>query len=353
MKFLHCADVHLGSKIEARLPKEKADERRAEVRSSFSRMVNYARDNGINIILICGDLFDSDRPLKRDKEFFYSVVKANSNIMFFYLRGNHDSEESFNEKYPNLFTFSDSWSGYSMGSIAIYGIELTPTNSLSMYSSLKLEKDKFNIVMLHGQAGDTSGKDKINLLKLKNKDIDYLALGHIHKLSSSQLDNRGVYAYSGCLEGRGFDEMGEKGFIVGDTDGGLKLSFVANSCRKILEFSVDLSGVGDMYSAYLKVKNEIKCDRRDIVRVNLLGDLNFDDEKLCEEVQKLLSRDYYFVDVKDGTRRAYSTKDVEGDLSLRGEFIRTTQGLEGFSDEEKSKIISLGLKALSGREVEI
>ena len=50
------------------------------------------------------------------------------------------------------------------------------------------------------------------------KNIDYLALGHIHKYKQAELDQRGVYCYSGCLEGRGFDECGEKGFVLLDID---------------------------------------------------------------------------------------------------------------------------------------
>ena len=70
---------------------------------------------------------------------------------------------------------------------------------------------------MHGQESDTDAKDKaeiINLKQLKNKNIDYLALGHIHTYKQSKLDNRGTYCYSGCLEGRGFDECGEKGFVL-------------------------------------------------------------------------------------------------------------------------------------------
>jgi exonuclease SbcD len=55
----------------------------------------------------------------------------------------------------------------------------------------------------------SSSKDKtevISLKELKNKAIDYLALGHIHSYKMEQLDSRGVYCYPGCLEGRGFDE---------------------------------------------------------------------------------------------------------------------------------------------------
>jgi hypothetical protein len=80
--------------------------------------------------------------------------------------------------------------------------------------------------------------------------------------------------------------------------------------------------------------------------------VSFDDENLANELEKLLSRDYYFVEIKNKTRRAYNANMVEGDVSIRGEFIRTVLSLEGYTDEEKDKIISKGLKALSGREVD-
>ncbi|MDE6128845.1 MAG: metallophosphoesterase, partial [Lachnospiraceae bacterium] len=110
MKMIHCADIHLGSKMEAKLPKEKADERKNEVRVSFERMVQYAKNEGVRVILLSGDVFDSDRPLKKDKAFFYSVVKNNPEIDFLYLRGNHDSEESYTESdLDNLKTFGTEW----------------------------------------------------------------------------------------------------------------------------------------------------------------------------------------------------------------------------------------------------
>ena len=56
-------------------------------------------------------------------------------------------------------------------------------------------------------------QSKIEVYELKNKNIDYLALGHVHKYKMEKLDNRGIYCYSGCLEGRGFDECGDKGCV--------------------------------------------------------------------------------------------------------------------------------------------
>ena len=43
--------------------------------------------------------------------------------------------------------------------------------------------------------------------------MDYIALGHIHKFSGIKRIGNTYYAYSGCPEGRGFDEEGDKGII--------------------------------------------------------------------------------------------------------------------------------------------
>ena len=67
MKFIHCADLHLGSKISSKFPKEISEERRAEVRNSFRRMVGYANENAIDVIVLAGDVFDSEKPFKKDR----------------------------------------------------------------------------------------------------------------------------------------------------------------------------------------------------------------------------------------------------------------------------------------------
>ena len=124
MKIIHCADLHLGSKIESKLMKISSD-RKTEVRNSFSKLVDYAEKNEISIILLSGDVFDSDKPLKKDKEFFYNVIKENPNIDFIYLRGNHDSCELYNENISNLKTFDNTWKCYQYGDVCINGIEIS------------------------------------------------------------------------------------------------------------------------------------------------------------------------------------------------------------------------------------
>ena len=353
MKLIHCADIHLGSKMEAYLSGEKAEERRRELRASFTSLLDYAKNNNVAGILLCGDIFDSDRPFKKDKEFFYNAVKNNPEITFFYLRGNHDGEESFTEELENLKTFSRNLTTYNFNGVNISGAELGQDNCTSIYSSLRLEGDKLNILMLHGTVGDSSGKDKINLTKLRNKNIDYLALGHIHSFAEGRIDERGVWAYSGCLEGRGFDEAGEKGFILLDTDSKITMQFIPFAKRKIHIFNIDISGAQDDYSAYSIVKSNINCSKRDIVRAELFGEISFDNASLADEIQKRMAfENYYLLDVKDRTKRKFDLEKLQGDITLRGEFIRTVLA-SSYSDEEKADIISVGLKALDLREIEI
>lgn len=353
MKFIHCADVHLGSKMEYRLPKEKADERRAELRATFARVVEYARSNGINAILLAGDVFDGDRPLKRDKEFFYGVVKNNPDIDFLYLRGNHDVQNSYTEKLDNLKTFSDKWTSYEYGDTTVTGIECAPENAVGMYDSLSLDPQKKNIVMLHGQVADKSGMYKVDLKKLKNRNIDYLALGHLHDFSCGKLDERGVYAYPGCTEGRGFDEIGQKGFISLDITDKAVAEFVPACCRTIHEIKTDISDCKDMYAAVCAVKKAITCGKKDMLRITLTGEAEFDTDGIEREIEKQTARDAYFVYAVDATTQKYDFAAVDGDISLRGEFIRTVLGEKKYDDAQKQRIISAGLKALSGRELEL
>ena len=347
MKIIHCADIHLGSKMDNTFSKEIAEKRKSALRNSFSRMVDYAKENGIKVIVLSGDVFDSDRPFKKDKDFLYSVIEKNPEIDFLYLRGNHDIGGDSENNYENLKTFTDKWLSYKYNNVTISGIEITAENCTSFYSTLNLEKDACNIVMLHGQIASGMGKDKINLSKLRDKNIDYLALGHVHEYKSEMIDDRGKWAYSGCLEGRGFDETGEKGFIQIDiSNGDVRLEFVPFVENEIIEMSIDISDIKDAYSASLAVRKAIAFDKQNIYRIILTGDVDYTVDDLSADVEKYLSAYCLLVRVKDKTHRKIDINAFDGDTSLKGEFVRTVYASD-YSDEDKIRIISYGLKALA------
>ncbi len=351
MKFIHTADVHLGSKINLNAKKSQVDLRRLEVRATFKNIVELAKRENATAILLCGDVFDGERALKKDKEFFYNVVKSNPDIDFLYLRGNHDILEGYSEALENLKLFSDTWTYYEYDGVTISGIEITSKNASSLYQTLNLQENRLNIAMLHGQVSDATGKNLINLTKLKDKNIDYLALGHVHSHREDKLDERGVYAYSGCPEGRGFDEAGEKSVVLLETKGDkISRTVIPTSQRIISNYRVDCAGLENVYDVYSRIKELCKLTKNDIYRIELYGDVEFDTSEIEEELIGYLKGECFTISVKDNLKRKIDLESLKGDVSLKGEFLRSVYS-SNLTEDEKSEIASLGVKVLSGREI--
>ena len=90
MKLIHCSDLHLDSKMEHNLTAQQARERNAEICATFSRLVSFAAENGVDAVLLAGDLFDTGRVSPRTAMFVLDGIRAAKDVEFFYLRGNHD-----------------------------------------------------------------------------------------------------------------------------------------------------------------------------------------------------------------------------------------------------------------------
>ena len=358
MRIIHCSDLHLDSKLEANLDKEKAKQRRDEILYSFQNMVNFASNNDVKIIIIAGDLFDKNKVSVKAKNIVRDTILANKNIDFIYLKGNHDEENFIIDEIPdNLKLFNkNEWVSYRYENIVISGIEFGEKDSYEIYKSLMLNQSDFNIVVLHGQESNYENKkDKteiINLRELKNKNIDYLALGHIHKYKLEKLDNRGIYCYSGCLEGRGFDECGEKGFVLLNIENNkLGTKFIPNSIRTLEEIEVDVSDTMTTTEVEQEINEKIeKISKKNLVKIILVGKVDISSERDIDYLLKKYNEEFYFVKIYDKTTLKINYLDYENDASLKGEFIRMILK-ENLTEEEKKEIIITGLKALAGEEL--
>lgn len=368
MKIIHCADVHLDSKMTANLTKEKAKERKSELLNTFTRMIEYAKNNDVSAIIIAGDLFDTKNISVTAGKLVLNTIIGNPDIDFYYVRGNHDVDGFLSnmESIPdNLKLFDNKWTSYSMnavGSVVITGVEIDSDNSNYIYSNLTLDADKFNIVCLHGQESEHGAKDKaevINLRELKYKGIDYLALGHIHSFKMAELDSRGVYCYPGCLEGRGFDECGEHGFVLLDIDdntGKCTNTFVPFAYRNLYTLQVDVtdamstSEISEILKASL---NSAGYSDKSLVKIILTGMVDVQCEKNTDVLLKQFSENYYFMKIYDETKLKVDYNLFMRDESLKGEFVRTVKNAETISEEEKAAIIKLGIQLLAGEEIEL
>lgn len=366
MKLIHCADLHLDSKMNANLDKESAKERKGEILHTFERMVTYASQNNIAAILIAGDMFDTRNISATTRNIVLHNIEGHPDINFYYLKGNHDNDNFLSglEEIPgNLKMFGTQWTTYeeAEGKIVISGLELSAENAGSAYLSLVPDSKKFNIVMLHGQEAESEVKGKaeiINLKQFRNKGIDYLALGHIHVYKKEVLDARGTYCYAGCLEGRGFDECGEHGFVVLDIDentGKYIHEFVPFARRKLYMVNVDVTGsntTAEMVSkASLALQNE-GCDRDSLVKIILKGMLDVACEKDMAYFLSCFKTQFYFVKVYDETSLKIDINDYMLDESLKGEYVRQVMQDDSILEEDKKIIIRYGLQAIAGEEVQ-
>lgn len=358
MKIIHCADIHADSKMGTHFSKEQAELRRNEIVDSFAKMVDFAKKNGVKAVIIAGDLFDTkENQQKKIKQRICYIIEQNPEISFLYLRGNHDEDVDFFEEKPisNLKRFSKSkWTKYSCENVDIYGREFSSSIPVSSYGELNPDTAHVNIVVLHGQVAEYKPKNdapEISLPKLTNKNIDYIALGHIHDFKLEKLDSRCSWCYSGCLEGRGFDESGKKGFVLLDIKNNkVQAEFVPFSKRVVQEIKVKLSGVMDFSEIMKKITDSLAgISSQDIVQVDLTGELSEETEIEPESYQSALASEYFYIRVKDKTEVKIDFTKYEKDVSLKGEFIRLVKNQQNLSEEQKTKIIMTGIKALAGR----
>lgn len=369
MKIIHCADLHLDSKLTANLNPAQAKERKAELLHTFIRMIDYAVEQNVQAILMAGDLFDRNQITQTARNTVLQQILNHPELDIYYLQGNHDVDSflSHMEELPeNLHIFSDTWKQYVIENgyekrIVISGVELDAGNQDSIYPTLMLNADDFNIVMLHGQESEQSGKDKteiISLRDLRNKGIDYLALGHIHKYKQERLDSRGIYCYPGCLEGRGFDECGEHGFVlldINEQNGEFTHTFIPFAYRRLYEVPVDITGCQTSEDIMQRLNTTLQQQdiaSRNLVKLVLTGEVDVTCEKDTELLRKQLEDKYYYLKLYDESGWKVDVQSYAKDVSLKGEFIRLVSNAEELSEADKAAVIRYGIQALAGEEIQ-
>ncbi len=353
MRIIHTADLHLDSKLESNLDPVKAKERKRELLNTFERIVEYAKENDVSAIIIAGDMFDKARISIKTKEFVMNLISLNSNIDFIYASGNHDEDSfimSLESKPSNLHIFSNSWETINYKECDITGINYNEASEKYLYDTLFLNKDRLNIVVMHGPLG--SKGNGINVNQLRGKGINYLALGHIHKFQKGSIDSLGIFVYPGCPEGRGFDEIGPKGFVLLDIiDHEIKTEFIPFAKRELHEIVLDITGIDNW--ADIRKSVSLKTNSipdKDMVKLRLFGNYNINLIKQNELLNEYLNDTYYFAKVIDESKLAINPKDYEKDISLKGEFIRTVLKSDA-SKETQNEIIEYGIKALMKEEI--
>ncbi len=387
MKFVHCADVHIG--MEFSLNKLKSRQRKAEILQSFLRLIEYCRDEAVELLLIAGDLFDNENVEAAVVEQVKSALGSIPQTDVYIAPGNHDPY-SLTSPYRD-----DGWSdnvvifngtpkvierpdkGYR-----IWGCGFESSFVMDrLLMGVRLPKDELvNIGILHGQLVGKSGRSEYNAITdsdIEKSGIDYLALGHVHKQTRVQRIGDTLYAYSGTIEGQGFDEDGIKGFYTGELSKlllarqELITEYVSPSMRRYYHVNVDVTGAAgraevadricraaqsvtkDDEFAVLLTGNRVEDN---LYKITLVGDIGEDAAVSVDELSAQLSGSFYYIKLKDNTRLVLDYEALAKENSLKGMY--TARMLDTIRTQEQAgnekgaqlyrKALELGIRAFDG-----
>jgi DNA repair exonuclease SbcCD nuclease subunit len=324
-------------------------QRRDELMTAFGNAVEYANNNGIDVFLIAGDLFDSDYVAAATVNNVNTLLSKYPHINYYILRGNHNFSSAYDKiQLANVHFFdAGQWTTYFSGDITITGTELMPEGT-TIWQDFPTPSGKYNIVLLHGELNDDK-YGHIDANKLADAGVNYVALGHRHSYSAKKLKNT-TFAYSGTLETRGFDENTDTGFVVGDSDLG-KLTFIKQAIRRVANVTMDVSGAASEMQLLDIVNRQLNAVHRgDYLNLTLVG-VSCDGINVSR-IEEALQGVFFALRVTDNTTAAIDEQRLTGEISLAGEFFRTAAA-RTMDDKLRRDVLTLGLKALKGEKVEL
>lgn len=361
IRFLHAADLHLDSPFQG-LDDRRAALRREEQRDLLSQLVSLADQEQADIILLSGDLFDSNCTYQ---ETTHSLEQAFSqcHAKVFIAPGNHDwyglgspwtslvlpeQVHLFTHAAPEAVLLPEL--GLRIWGAAFQGPECGP---MLQNFSVARQPGLREIMVLHGELNPHSRYGPLTEADIAGSGLDYLALGHIHSASGLRRAGDTYYAWPGCPEGRGFDECGEKGVYLGllEDNGTVQLSFRPLGHRQYHRERLDITNVEDLPTALATLLAQGGAG--DIWRISLLGERDAAPDPAL--LLHSLEEHCFALEIRDNTRpRRDLWEQAEAD-SLRGLFLRKMRTAFSQAEDEVSRAqviqaVRWGLAALDGGE---
>lgn len=295
MRFIHAADIHLGSPLGGLDLHDDApvEEIRSAPRRAFERLIDYCCEssNEIDLLLIAGDLFDGKASLDTTLFVERQLRRATDvGVRIVLLRGNHDaaSKQALGLKLgdgahelstarPETVTFED------IG-VAVHGQgfaeQHVPDSIVDDYPAPVA--GMFNIGLLHTSAtgtGDHEVYAPCTLSQLTGAGYDYWALGHIH--IRQELCAEPWVIFCGNIQGRHPKETGAKGATLVEVDGASVMGAPAHVPFDVLRWhtiTVDLVEDDDANDMLAQLQRRVAqivadadADMQHAVRIDVTG----------------------------------------------------------------------------------
>lgn len=366
VKILHCADLHIGA-AESFLG-TRSDSRQAETLITFEKIINLAKENSVDVLLIAGDLFNSNTIEKTFVDRVFECFEAVPDIKIVYAAGNHDplNSESPFKKYAlpeNLFVLDtkDCYVEFADLKTRVYGKSFKEVYMKGEpHFSITPDTSYINLMCIHGELRSDLGSDYNSITGefIENSGMDYIALGHVHKRTDIGKIGDTYLSYCGCPEGQGFDELGEKGIYLGEiSKGGCSLQFVPTAKRMHNAESIDIIGLltsNEIASHIIEtVKQKYPDNFADnLYKIVLTGHVDETADISVPEIASRLNEAVYFAKVKNKTEIKVDFVSLSQEKTLKGVFVKNMLAkIESADEAEKERLkaaLNMGLKAFGG-----
>jgi len=384
LRLLHTADVHLGAR-HADLGDRAATQRERQF-AAFVATIDLALAEKIDLVLIAGDLFDSNVQPRRSVERAAAQLKrlVEARIRIVIAPGTHDvyDRASIYRAYDlpalagavgsDLVTVLDpDHSDVHLRSLDVvvhgrcFPTKRAPESPLVDFDAAKDERATWHIGLLHAAIaieGKTDGDDVvITTAEIEASHLDYLALGHWHSMSKGKA-GRTTYAYSGAPEPVALDQdrAGNVLLVTLDSTDGKKRVLVEE--RKVGRTSferiqLDAATVGSQPGLVTKLRERANPDL--MLDVELMGVRPDELDLRVEEVESELADQFLKLRVRDKAVSPLPEGPVASPDTVLGAFVHDLEAqiaeLEAADDDaganEMRDALRLGRLLLSGAEL--
>lgn len=369
IKLLHTADQHLGVKFSGF--GEKGKQLRQAVKESLKTLVDLARAEAVDLVLIAGDLFDSNAVSRNLVEEAVAQLKRLPPVPVCILPGTHDCYDASSVysrpeflNIPDIHIFTDEITAISFPrlDITVYGkANLSPKGTGSPLAALrKTSETRYHVAMAHGEMA-IEGKFSGDYYPVEPREIaasgmNYVALGHWHRYAD--FSQGGVRAsYCGASETLSFEEGEGSGFVL--------IVFIDESAtrverRRVGKFlwkTVDLAI--ETFESEEDLIQEIRqlADPNTLLRVRLGGLKPLDWDMSEERVIEMLGDSFFHLEVITGGLSTSLDRIRVADFpesTVIGQFLRIMEKrLETAGPAEKpvlEEALQRGFALLNGRE---
>lgn len=342
MKFVHIADIHFDMPFTVLNKNDLAENRRLDQRKVFKKVIDYIKENNIEMLFITGDLYENEYVRKSTIEYINDCFKQIPNTKIYITPGNHDPY--LNNSYYNQYSWNENVKIFTQmekvqinKNIDLYGYGFTSFYSKVTNLPQSLDTSKTNILLMHA---DLNGATKENVeynpileSTLMLSGFDYIALGHIHK--NNVYENKKI-VYPGSLISGGFDELGKHGMVVGkinEIDRKITREFIPLDNKEFKEIEINISNINSIESL-IETINEIKLEEDKYYKIILTGQKQVEINTL-DLLKNIDNKN--IIKIKDKTSIEYDLEKIAKEQSLKGIFVKRL--LEQMNEENKEEIL--------------